>query len=68
MYIILVSTCEYCEEKFQLVQPDNDFTVGGAIRKYRWRNPKTNQIAAVKNRAQGVCMSCAREIMRRSQG
>jgi DNA-directed RNA polymerase subunit RPC12/RpoP len=59
--------CEYCGNKFQLVQPNNDFSPGGAS-KFRRRNPDTNEIAAIKNRAQGVCMACAKEIMRRSHG
>jgi hypothetical protein len=41
---------------------------GGAIRRLRCINPETNEIAAIKNRAQGVCMACAKEIMRRSHG
>ena len=59
--------CEYCGKKFQLVEPENDFSAGGAIRKFQWRNPKTNEIAAVKNRAQGVSRACAVDIMRRQQ-
>jgi hypothetical protein len=46
--------CEYCGNKFQLAQPDNDFSPGGAISKLRRRDPDTNEIAAIKNRAQGV--------------
>lgn len=60
--------CEYCGNKFQLVQPDNDFAAGGAIRKSRYRNPDTNEVKAVENRAQGVCLQCASEIMRAQQG
>jgi hypothetical protein len=43
------------------------FEYCGSIPKFRWRNPDTNEIAAVKNRAQGVCIVCIKEIMR-SQG
>jgi hypothetical protein len=53
---------------YQLVELDNDFSLGGATRKFRWRNPDTNEIAAIKSSAQGVCMACAKEISRRSQG
>jgi hypothetical protein len=45
--------------------PDNDFAAGGAIWKFQYRNPDTNEIKAVENRASGVCISCAKEIMRR---
>lgn len=38
--------CEYCGKKFQLVQPDNNFQAGGAIRFKRYRNPNTNEIKA----------------------
>jgi hypothetical protein len=54
--------------KCQPVQPDNDFSLGRATRKFRWRNPDTNEIAAIKSRVQGVCMACAKENSRRSQG
>jgi hypothetical protein len=55
--------CEYCGNKFQLVIPDNNFQAGGAIRKFQYRNTDTNEIKAIKNRAQGVCLSCAKEII-----
>jgi hypothetical protein len=58
-------SCEYCGNKFRLVEPENNFQAGGAVCTYRWRNPKTNEIKTIKNRAQGVCLSCAKEIMRR---
>jgi hypothetical protein len=47
--------------KCRPVQPDNDFSLGGAARKFRWRNPDTNEIATIKSRPQGVCMACANE-------
>jgi hypothetical protein len=59
--------CKYLQA-YQLVQLDNDFSLGAATRRFRWRNPDTNEIAAIKSRAQGVCMACAKEIIRRSQG
>jgi hypothetical protein len=49
--------CEYCGNKFQLVQPDNNFQASGAIRKFQYRNPNTNEIKAIENRAQGICIS-----------
>jgi hypothetical protein len=57
--------CEYCGNKFRLVEPENNFQAGGSVRTNRWRNPRTDEIKATKNITQGVCLSCAKEIMRR---
>jgi len=38
-------------------------TCGKDVRKTR--NTNTNEVKAVENRAQGVCLACAKEIMRR---
>jgi lipocalin len=59
--IILV---KYCGNKFRLVQPDNDFAAGGATKTVQYRNKNTGEIV-VENRAEGICLSCAKEIMRR---
>ncbi|CAN5418285.1 hypothetical protein BH18THE2_BH18THE2_17060 [soil metagenome] len=59
--------CAYCGEKFQLVEPDNDFRAGGAARTFQYRNPKTNEIKAAENRSVGVCLRCAQEIIKRQQ-
>ena len=32
----------YCQTYFYLVDP-KDFTAGGAVRTYQWRNPETNE-------------------------
>jgi superfamily II helicase len=37
----------------------------GAKRTVQYRNPDTGEIAARENRSEGICMSCAKEIMRR---
>jgi hypothetical protein len=58
---------KYCGNKFRLVQPDNDFAAGGATRTKQYRNKKTNEIRAVENRSEGICLSCAKEVMRRQQ-
>jgi hypothetical protein len=57
--------CCYCQELFQLIDPENGFRAGGAVRKKLYRNPNTGEIAAVENRSEGVCLQCAKEIMRR---
>lgn len=57
--------CTYCQEEFYLVNPDN-FAAGGAIRLIQYRNKKTGKIVS-ENRACGVCLRCAQEIMRRQQ-
>jgi hypothetical protein len=59
-------TCAYCNEEFQLVEPDNNFAAGGVTRVIQYRNKDTNEII-VENRSEGICLSCVKEIMRREQ-
>jgi hypothetical protein len=56
--------CVYCEELFQLIEPENGFRAGGAVRHIVYRNKKTNEIV-FQNRSEGVCLECAKEIMRK---
>jgi len=53
------------EQKDREIEQLVHIEVEEAVRRYQWRNPKTNEIKAIKNRAQGVCLSCAKEIMKR---
>jgi hypothetical protein len=55
--------CEYCSTKFQLVEPDNNFQAGGAIRFKRYRNSNTGEVKAYENRACGVCLECAKQMI-----
>jgi hypothetical protein len=50
--------CEYCGDNFQLVEPDNNFQAGGAIRKFQYRNPDTNEIKAIEKEQGPGRMSC----------
>ena len=59
--------CVYCTSFFYLVDP-RTFMAGGCKRTVQWRNPNTNVIKARENRSEGVCLECAKEIMRRQQG
>lgn len=59
--------CEYCSTRFRLVEPDNNFQAGGAIRFKRCRNPDTGEVKAYENRACGVCLKCCRDMMMRQQ-
>jgi hypothetical protein len=52
--------CVYCQEPFQLVEPDNNFRAGGAIRQKQYRNKDTNEIV-IENRSQGICLECCKE-------
>jgi hypothetical protein len=56
--------CTYCEVFFYLVDPKTKQAMG-AKRTVQYRNPDTGEIAARENRSEGICMSCAKEIMRR---
>jgi hypothetical protein len=58
--------CEYCGTKFLLVDPDNNFQAGGAVRLIQYRNKFTNELV-VENRAEGVCSDCCKIIVRRQQ-
>ena len=58
--------CCYCEKFFYLVDPKT-FEAMGAVRTVQYRNPETGEIAARENRSEGICIDCAKEIMRRQQ-
>jgi hypothetical protein len=58
--------CTYCEQFFYLVDPKT-FQAGGAKRTVQYRNKETGEIDARENRSEGVCLDCAKEIMRRQQ-
>jgi hypothetical protein len=58
--------CAYCEKVFQVVEPDNNFQAGGAVRLIQYRNKFTNELV-VENRVEGVCLDCCKEIARRQQ-
>jgi hypothetical protein len=40
--------CCYSEELFQLIDPENGFRAGGAVRNKLYMNPNTGEIAAVE--------------------
>jgi hypothetical protein len=64
----LYYTCVYCNDSFMLVNPNNNFMAGGAIMTIRYKDPMTDEIKAIENRAEGICLNCCKEIMRRQQG
>ena len=57
--------CCYCGEPFYLVDPDT-FEADGCTRTIQYRNKETGEVVAT-NRSEGICMDCAKEIMRRQQ-
>ena len=59
--------CVYCQAEFHLVEPET-FQAGGCKRTVQYRNKKTGEIKAAENRSEGICLDCAKEIMRRQQG
>jgi hypothetical protein len=52
-HVHIYNPCVYCEELFQLIDPEW-FRAGGAMRKTHYRNPQTGEIAATENRAEGL--------------
>lgn len=59
--------CTYCQKYFYLVQ-SKDFQAGGCTRTVQYRNKETDEVKAMHNRSEGICISCAKEIMRRQEG
>jgi hypothetical protein len=58
--------CCYCTTFFYLVDPKT-FQAMGCTQTAQYRNKKTGKVEVYENRSEGVCLDCAREIMRRRQ-
>jgi hypothetical protein len=57
--------CCYCTTFFYLVDPKT-FNAMGCTQTVQYRNKKTSEVVST-NRSEGVCLDCAKEIIRRQQ-